>query len=68
MRRYKVPGLHCGGCAKTVTRALRQHMGEEVEMETDVAAREVRVADSADPQVVMFLLDGAGYPVDRVLE
>jgi hypothetical protein len=43
-------------------------MGGEVEVEIDVAAKEVRVSDSADPQVVTFLLDGAGYPVERVLE
>ncbi|MEX6506839.1 heavy-metal-associated domain-containing protein [Jiella sp. M17.18] len=68
MQRLKVPNLHCGGCATAVTRAIREHMGAKAEVEVDVAAKEVRVSDSTDLQVVTFLLHGAGYPVERVLE
>ncbi|UIJ73335.1 heavy-metal-associated domain-containing protein [Aurantimonas sp. HBX-1] len=66
MRTYEVKGMHCGGCGRTVTRALKQHFGEDTEVYIDVDVREVRVADFADPQVVAFILNGAGYPVQRV--
>lgn len=66
MRTYKVKGMHCGGCGWSVSKALKQHFGEDAEVEVDVEAGEVRVADLADPQVVSFILNGAGYPVQQV--
>ena len=66
MRTYKVKGMHCGGSGRNVSKALKQHFGEDAEVEVDVEAGEVRVADLADPQVVSFILNGAGYPVQQV--
>ena len=52
MRIYRVSGMTCGGCEKAV--------------EADAGRGEVRVPGSADPQIVSFAIEGAGYAVDGV--
>ena len=66
MRTYKVKGMTCGGCAKSVTRAIKKQLGEETEVEADARKGEVRVTASADPQIVNFAIEGAGYTVESV--
>lgn len=66
MRTYKVSGMTCGGCANAVSRAIKSQLGREVAIEADAAKGEVRVQDSADPQIVAFAIEGAGYKVESV--
>lgn len=66
MRVYKVTGMTCGGCEKAVTRAIRQRVGEDTAVEADAGKGEVRVSESADPQMVVFAIDTAGYSVESV--
>ena len=66
MRVYKVSGMTCEGCEKSVTRAIKSRLGQDTVVEADATKGEVRVSESADPQIVVFALDSAGYAVDRV--
>ena len=64
MYRFHVPNMSCGGCAKSVTKAL-QSVDAEARIETDPAAREVRVESSTDEQALFAVLEEAGYPAER---
>ena len=64
MRTYKVKGMTCGGCEKAVTRAIQRQLGDDTPVEADACRGEVRVTPSADPQIVTFAIEGAGYRVD----
>jgi copper chaperone len=66
MRTYKVTGMTCGGCETAVSRAIRQRLGEDTSVEADAGKGEVRVSESADPQIVVFAIDSAGYAVESV--
>ena len=66
MRTYKVTGMACGGCEKAVTRAVKKQLGEDTAVEANARTGEVRVEASADPQIVVFAIDSAGYGVDEV--
>jgi len=64
MLRFRVPNMTCGGCAKSVTKAL-QSVDPTARIETDPAAREVRIDTSADEQALLCVLEEAGYPAAR---
>lgn len=66
MRTYKVTGMTCGGCEKAVIRAVKQRLGDDTAVEADAGRGEVRVSESADPQLVVFAIDTAGYSVETV--
>lgn len=63
MRTYRIEGAF-PGCSRKIREKLRQHFGDAVEV--DEAEGRVRVGESADPQIVSFLLDEAGFPVGAV--
>ena len=68
MLRFSVPTMACGGCAKGVVRAI-QGVDAAARVETDTAAREVRI-ESAEVEEGSLLeaLGKAGYPAERRLE
>ncbi|MFC4172428.1 heavy-metal-associated domain-containing protein [Microvirga sp. GCM10011540] len=66
MRTYKVTGMTCGGCEKSVTQAIKKQLGEDTAVEANAKTGEVRVDASADSQMVIFAIDGAGYGVEEV--
>lgn len=66
MKTYKVNGMTCSGCERAVTRALQTRFGPEFAVEADAKRGEVRVSEDADPQIVVFTIDSAGYTVDVV--
>jgi copper chaperone len=61
MLRFHVPNMTCGGCAKSVTKAL-QSVDPQARIETDPPAREVRVESAADESAFLAVLSEAGYP------
>lgn len=61
MRRFYIPDMTCGGCARSVARAL-QSVDPQARIETDPAAREVRVESVADDAAFLAVLSEAGYP------
>lgn len=65
MLRFRVPNMTCGGCAKSVTKAV-QSVDPRARVETDPAAREVRVETAADERALLAVLEEAGYPAERL--
>jgi len=63
---YKVKGMTCAGCARAIEQAIRQQVTGHPAVEVDLEKGEVRVADDADPQIVNFAIEGAGYQVETV--
>lgn len=63
MLRFQVPNMTCGGCARSVTAALAS-VDPKARIETDPAAREVRIETTADEDALRAVLKEAGYPVD----
>jgi len=64
MLRFHVPNMTCGGCAKSVSRALSS-VDPKARIETDPAAREVRIESSAGEQELLAVLEEAGYPAEQ---
>ena len=64
MLRFQVPDMTCGGCAKSVTKALRS-VDPKARIETDPSIHEVRVDSSADESSLRAALAEAGYPAEQ---
>jgi copper chaperone len=58
---YKVPAIHCAGCAATIGDALEPVEGVE-STDVDVDTKTVRVRGSAEDKLVRKILETAGYP------
>ena len=71
MVHFNVPDMTCGGCAQRIRRAIAQaQMPADVEVEIDVAARQVRVhgqAEDGTVELVRSALERAGYKADAVV-
>lgn len=65
MIRLRVPDMTCGGCARSVTRAV-QSVDANARIDVDVPAREVRVQTTADEQALLTALEEAGYRGERL--
>ena len=64
MHRFHIPNMTCGGCAKSVTKALLS-VDPQARIETDPPAREVRVDSAMDESAFLVVLDEAGYPAKQ---
>ena len=60
---FTVPNMTCGGCAKSVTKAL-QSVDAAAKIETDPPKRKVRVESSATEADLRAVLTEAGYPAE----
>ncbi|KQV38607.1 heavy-metal-associated domain-containing protein [Rhizobium sp. Root1204] len=56
-----IENMTCGGCAKSVTKAI-QSVDPNAVIETNPEARTVRVETAASTVVVQKVLEDAGYP------
>lgn len=61
MHHFTVPNMTCGGCAKSVTKALLS-VDTQARIETNPAAGEVKVDSTLKAEVLLAVLDEAGYP------
>ena len=61
MLRFYIPNMTCGGCAKSVTKALLS-VDPQARIETDQPTHEVRVDSALDESVFLAVLSEAGYP------
>ena len=67
MYRYKVEKMGCGGCAKSVTRAVLA-IEPVATVEVDLRAKLVTVSDAAGPaDRIVQVIAAAGYPVEPLL-
>ncbi len=61
MHRFTLPTMTCGGCARSVTKAL-QSVDPDARIETDPPARVVRVDSDHPREAFLAVLAEAGYP------
>ncbi|MBV2142934.1 heavy-metal-associated domain-containing protein [Falsochrobactrum sp. TDYN1] len=61
MMRFSVPKMKCGGCAESVTSALR-NLDENALIEIDLDKKEVEFDGSASREDALAALVAAGYP------
>ncbi len=61
MLRFYIPNMTCGGCAKTVTKALLS-VDPDARIEADPGVREVRVDSDLEESAFIPALKEAGYP------
>jgi len=64
MFRFTVSTMTCGGCARSVTKALTE-VDPNARIETDPTAREVRVDSTLGEGVFVAALAEAGFPAAR---
>ncbi len=57
----RIENMTCGGCAKSVTRAI-QSVDPDARVETDPAERTVKVETTATQVAIRRALEEAGYP------
>lgn len=63
MLRFHVSNMSCGGCAKSVTRAV-QGVAANAKVEVDLATREISVSGTSDRDGVIGALKRAGYQAE----
>ncbi|MGU3479139.1 heavy-metal-associated domain-containing protein [Methylobacterium sp. D48H] len=67
MIRLKVEKMGCGGCAKSVTRAV-QAIEPDARVEVDLASKVVTVSGTAVPaDRIVQAITTAGYPTEAML-
>ncbi|MDX3974995.1 heavy-metal-associated domain-containing protein [Shinella sp.] len=57
----RIENMTCGGCARSVTKAI-QSVDPDARVETNPAARTVKVETTAPLEALQQVLDDAGYP------
>ncbi|MCB9526210.1 MAG: heavy-metal-associated domain-containing protein [Myxococcales bacterium] len=60
IQKYKVGGMSCEGCARSVREAL-QGVFPECEITVDLAAGQVAVKGSHDEEALAVVVEGTGY-------
>ncbi|OAT51960.1 heavy-metal-associated domain-containing protein [Providencia heimbachae] len=58
-----IPNMTCGGCAKSVTKALL-NVDAQAQIETDPTTRKVQVKSNIEESTLRTALSAAGYPAD----
>jgi copper chaperone len=62
MLHLNVEGMSCGGCARSVTNAIKA-VDPQAEVRVDLARKTVEADTSADPGAVSRAITDAGYTV-----
>jgi copper chaperone len=62
---FGIPNMRCGGCARSVTAALRG-VDPAAEVRVDMERREVTVEGGADPDALACALREAGFEGERL--
>lgn len=57
----RIENMTCGGCAKSVTKAI-QSVDPNAEIETNPAARMVKIETTATSAALQRVLEEAGFP------
>lgn len=57
----RIEAMTCGGCAKSVTKAI-QSVDPNAKVETNPVARTVKVETAASQSALQQVLEEAGYP------
>jgi copper chaperone len=62
MLNLKVEGIHCGGCASSIKKALAA-VAPGAEVEVDIDGGKVKVGGTPDRAKVVAAIEDAGYDV-----
>jgi copper chaperone len=57
---FKLPDMVCGGCAQSVTQALRQ-LDPQAQVQVDLPSQTVRVSSAQPREALAQALAGAGF-------
>ena len=57
----KVPGMACGGCGKTITKAI-QSVDPGADVQTDPKSKQVKVETQAQESSIREAIAAVGYP------
>ena len=61
----RIEDMTCGGCARAVTKAI-QSADPDARIETDPAARRVKIETKASPAALQEVLVEAGFPATEL--
>ncbi len=62
MSKYKVDGMTCNGCAKSVTRAIKAAAGDaSAEVAVDLTAKTITVTGFNDAKAIGQAVEDAGF-------
>lgn len=60
MFNFTIPGMTCGGCARSITKAI-ENVDMQAKVETDIPGRHVTVESSAAVASLIAAIKEAGY-------
>ncbi|MBC8338985.1 MAG: heavy-metal-associated domain-containing protein [Rhodospirillales bacterium] len=60
MKKYKVLGMSCAGCANSVSKALKAVV-PEASVDVNLDSKEVRIEGIAEDTAVQQAVEGAGF-------
>ncbi len=63
MFRFHVPDMACGGCVRSITKAI-QDADATATVEADTATREVRIRAGVSEPALLAALKAAGFPAE----
>lgn len=63
MDAYRIEGMKCGGCVRSIRAAVAAAAPEAV-VEADVAARELRISGARDPGAARRAVEVAGFALE----
>jgi copper chaperone len=63
MDAYRIEGMKCGGCVRSIRAALAAAAPEAL-LEADVGAREIRISAARDPQAARRAVEAAGFALE----
>ncbi|MBQ0708266.1 MULTISPECIES: heavy-metal-associated domain-containing protein [unclassified Ochrobactrum] len=64
MMKFSIPKMKCGGCADSVTSALRK-LDATAPIEIDLEKKEVGFGGNASQAAVLSALEAAGFPASN---
>jgi copper chaperone len=60
---FRVPDMHCDGCVRSVTGAVRD-LDDKATVQADLQTRQVRVETTASDEAVAAAIREAGFTVE----
>lgn len=60
---FRVPDMHCDGCVRSVTGAVRE-LDDRATVQADLQTRQVRVETTASDEAVAAAIREAGFAVE----
>ncbi len=59
---FDVPGIHCDGCVKSITKAIKR-VDPEASVSVDIESKRVIIGSTAQAHEIAEAIEAAGYEV-----